>query len=279
MSISEQIQAKARELLEQGKVDCVIGYEKGSLPNTARPVFVYDVSEVDNLIFDSLCSHNLTTYLPGLKGKAMALVVKACDNRSLNVLLQEHQVEREKLYVIGVACEGIRLDGKLQARCESCSDRTPNNCDVLVGEPATVTADAVEYAEVNQFEGKPVEDRLAYWQAQFSSCIRCFACRQACPNCYCSECIAEQTMPEWVTLPVEASNNKMFHIIRAYHMAGRCVGCNECERACPMGIPISLLNRKIAKDVKDLFGHVAGLSPDTEPPLATFRKEETLAKA
>lgn len=279
MSISEQIRAKAKELLEAGRVECVIGYEKGSLPNVARPSFVYKAGEVDNLIFDSLCSHNLTTYLPGLKGKSVAVVVKACDNRSLNVLLQEHQVERDKVYVIGVVCEGMRFNGALQARCEKCADRVPSNCDVVIGEPPPVTARCEDYADVAELESKSAAERLAYWYGEFDRCIRCFACRQTCPNCYCSECIAEQAVPEWVTLPVDPLNNKMFHIIRAYHMAGRCVGCNECERACPMGIPISLLNRKIAKDVKELFGHVAGLSPDVEPPLATFRKDETLTKA
>lgn len=279
MSISEQIRAKAKELLEQGKVECVIGYEKGSLPDVARPSFVYKADEVDNLIFDSLCSHNLTTYLPGLKGKSVAVVVKACDNRSLNVLLQEHQVERDKVYVIGVVCDGVKVEGKLQARCEACAERVPANSDFLAGEPTAAMAASVDFADVVELEGKSAAERMAYWHSQFDSCIRCFACRQTCPNCYCSECIAEQTMPEWVMLPVDPLNNKMFHIIRAYHMAGRCVGCNECERACPMGIPISLLNRKIAKDVRDLFGHVAGLFPDAEPPLATFRKEETLTKA
>jgi Na+-translocating ferredoxin:NAD+ oxidoreductase RnfC subunit len=88
--------------------------------------------------------------------------------------------------------------------------------------------------------------------------------------------MAEQVDPLWVGIAIELPEKAFFHVMRAYHLAGRCVECNACELACPMHIPLSLLNRKIAKEVEALFGYRAGGDPQTPPPLATFRKDEEL---
>jgi Fe-S oxidoreductase len=88
--------------------------------------------------------------------------------------------------------------------------------------------------------------------------------------------VAEQLDPSWMSIAIDLPQKQFFHVMRAYHLAGRCSGCNACEEACPMDIPLSLLNRKVAKEVETLFGYKAGQNAELLPPLATFRKEEQL---
>jgi len=53
----------------------------------------------------------------------------------------------------------------------------------------------------------------------------------------------------------------IFHLTRAIHLAGRCVDCGACTRACPAGVNLSILNRKLAKDVKVYFSLETGMIP------------------
>jgi formate hydrogenlyase subunit 6/NADH:ubiquinone oxidoreductase subunit I len=59
----------------------------------------------------------------------------------------------------------------------------------------------------------------------------------------------------------------IFHLIRAMHTVGRCVGCNECERSCPAQIPLTILYSLLRRDVEEMFGYEAGRSVDDKPPL------------
>jgi ferredoxin len=209
--------------------------------------------------------------------------------RALNVLIHEGQVTREQVFVIGVACPGMlephaRQDGGAgaasaqaeQAHCLRCKERVPVFYDALVGKPPEVDAPDETWADVAELEAMTPDERLAFWAQEFERCIRCYACRQACPGCYCFECLIEQVDPEWASIAHGIPEKAFFHVMRAYHLAGRCVECHACDLACPMHIPLSLLNRKIAKEVEALFGYVAGGDPETPPPLATFRKDEEL---
>lgn len=291
--MTKQIQAKAHELLSNGDVTCVIGYEIGPR-STVRPFFAYRPDEVNRLVWNDHCNHNLTTYLrdwkqPRVQGQEpprVGIVVKACDARALNVLIQERQVTRDRLHVIGVVCQGMHdgdddapllrsCSGQLQARCEHCAERTPVVYDTLVGEPVVVPARA-GWADVETLEAKTTQERLAFWVGQFDRCLRCYACRQVCPGCYCHECLAEQVDPLWVGIGIDFSEKYFFHIMRAYHLAGRCIDCNECERVCPVNIPLSLLNRRIAREIMELFDYTPGLSADDPLPLMTFRPNEEL---
>ena len=70
---------------------------------------------------------------------------------------------------------------------------------------------------------------------------------------------------------VDDFEENMFHIIRAYHVAGRCTDCGECSRVCPQGIPLHLLNRKIIKDMNELYGeYQAGEEIGQRHPLTDF---------
>jgi formate dehydrogenase subunit beta len=286
IEIGKQIRAKAQELLSDDQVACVIGYETAPR-GVVRPFFAYQANEADRLVWNGRCGHNLTTYLRDWKGPRaqgqepprVGIVVKACDARALNVLIQEKQLTRDRLHVIGVVCPGIRdgdgEDAPLQARCERCAERTPVVYDTLLGEP-TVTPTRVEWADVETVEAMTPQERLAFWMGQFDRCLRCYACRQACPGCYCYECLAEQVDPLWVGIGIDFPEKYFFHIMRAYHLAGRCVDCDECERVCPVNIPLSLLNRRIAREITELFDYAPGLSPKEPSPLTTFRPNEEL---
>jgi formate dehydrogenase (coenzyme F420) beta subunit len=192
------------------------------------------------------------------------------------VLIHEGQISREEVFVIGVACPGMADGTTLQDHCQRCRERVPVFYDALVGEPARVKLPADDWSDVAELEGMTPAERLAFWCREFDRCIRCYACRQACPGCYCFECLAEQVDPAWVSIAHGIPQKAFFHVMRAYHLAGRCVECQACDQACPMHIPLSLLNRKIAKEVEALFSYKAGGDPEIPPPLATFLKDEEL---
>jgi ferredoxin len=209
----------------------------------------------------------------------VAIIVKPCDSRALNVLLAEKQIGREHLYVIGVVCAGIvegagfagQSSDRLQARCLRCSDRVPVIYDFLVGEPTQAEIED-DYVDVAELEAMSPAERAAFWLKQYERCILCYACRQVCPGCYCSICMFERDDSLWVGIATGVKEKEAFHLGRAYHLAARCVGCDECERVCPMGLPLSLLNRKLAKEVEALFHYHAGDEP-SQSPLATMLAE------
>jgi formate dehydrogenase subunit beta len=297
--IQAGIQVRARELLSLGEVRCVIGHER-SPKDRIRPVFIYEEADADRLVWDQTCWHNLMVYLRGQvlpTGRQdvpsrVAVVARPCDVRALNVLLHEGQVARDQVFVIGVACPGMLAGDRAQARvqdspvgeetrslaehCQRCKERVPVFYDALVGEPPHVGMVEEDWADVAELEAVTPAERLTFWAREFDRCIRCYACRQACPGCYCFECLAEQVDPLWVSIAHGVPQKAFFHVMRAFHLAGRCVECHACDQACPMHIPLSLLNRKIAKEVESLFDYVAGGDPETPPPLATFRKDEDL---
>ncbi len=212
------------------------------------------------------------------------VVVKPCDSRDLNVLLAETQIERERAYVIGVACDGIvrgsgfapqlaisNRQSAIQDRCLRCGERMPVVYDVLVGEPPQVNIQD-DYADVAKLEAMMPAERVAFWLKQYERCIRCYACRQVCPGCYCNVCMFERDDSLWGGISTGVKEKEFFHLGRAYHLAARCVECNECERVCPMELPLSLLNRKLAKEVLELFRYRAGVEP-VKAPLLTMLAE------
>jgi ferredoxin len=291
--LQAQIRAKARELLASNQVQCVIGYEMGSR-GQVRPAFVYAADDVERLVWNQGCTHNLVTYLhdkkkPARRGEEpphVAIIVKPCDSRGLNVLLAESQIQRERVFVIGVTCEGMvkgagfpstgsgqNGDQGPQARCLRCDERTPVVYDVLIGEPPQVEI-SDDYADIAALEAKTPAERVAFWLQQYDRCIRCYACRQVCPGCYCNVCMFERDDSLWAGIATEIKEKETFHLGRAYHLAARCIECNECERVCPMELPLSLLNRKLAKEVQELFGYRAGLEPVQGPLLTMLAENE-----
>lgn len=288
MAMTAALQDKAKQLLESKQVSCVVGYEVGSRGFT-RPAFIYQVNDVERLVWSQACTHNLTSYirhiLQGISDdetttQRVAVVIKPCDSRAINVLLSENQFSREQVHLIGVTCEGI-VDGAgymhvdsdvLQARCQRCSERVPIVYDTLIGEPPQVEAVDV-YSVLEKIDDLTATERSEFWLSHFDRCIRCYACRQVCPMCHCPVCLYERDDSLWTGMGIRLNDKRTFHLGRAYHLAGRCIGCDECERVCPMNIPISLLNLMLAREMEKAFGFRAGLSA-TPSPLVTIISEE-----
>ncbi|MDP3803962.1 MAG: 4Fe-4S dicluster domain-containing protein [Candidatus Omnitrophota bacterium] len=287
----EELRDKARELLKNKRSDVIIGYKRASDGVSAMPAFIINEKEIDTLVFDIYCVYNLSGYIKDFPGKKVAFVAKACDAVSIAVLCGENQAKREDLFIIGVECRGViddkrSLSGGTEGqetgfaeKCRNCKSAAPLLYDhLLKGGDMTKKDrernDEDDYVSIRKMEARSPAERLKFWQDEFSRCIRCYACRQVCPFCYCPTCVADQTMPAWFSKAADLLGNFSWNVTRAIHLAGRCTGCGECERACPMGIPLMDLNKKIAKDVKELFNYEAGFNAEQKPLFSSFDKSD-----
>lgn len=308
--ITKAIQETAQKLLQNKEVELVVGFAKGSLPLRYTPCFIRQPEEAQKLAWGYGCENNLATYLRKRPEK-LAVVAKGCDSRSIVELIKENQINRGNLVIIGVPCHGmidrkkvtrllagrelleaevkdnrvllkgknfsesVPLDQLLYDSCLTCQHPNPVLYDIMVGEPLPVS-EKDTFTDVANFEAKAPAERRSYLLQELSRCIRCYACRQACPMCFCEECFADCSMPQWVSkssLDVQA--NLFFQAVRVLHLAGRCVDCGACDRACPMGIDLRTLTRKMVRDIQELFGYTAGISLEEKPPLAAPIKTAT----
>ncbi|WP_407309359.1 4Fe-4S dicluster domain-containing protein [Desulfosporosinus sp. SB140] len=306
-SIIEDIRETARQLLADGKVDVVIGYEKGSLPLKATPCFVRTAQDAEKLIWDETCENNLAAFTNKFPGKK-AIIAKGCDSRALVVLMQENQLVRDDLYIVGVSCQGVvdkrkieaelgeiieatLADGKVSikgmsgdgvftlaevkdATCQTCRYPNPVIEDVHLGATIEVPQQSVPFADVVAMENKSDSEREAYFGEQMDKCIRCYSCRNACPLCYCQECFVDCNTPRWLTGGVDRAENLLFQAGRVLHLAGRCVDCGACSRACPQGVDIRALNRKMSRDVLEMYHHESGIGEDVKPALNVYSGDD-----
>ncbi|MBI5445591.1 MAG: 4Fe-4S dicluster domain-containing protein [Deltaproteobacteria bacterium] len=242
--------------------------------------------------------------------KVVAVVARGCTSRSVVLHLQERQYEREDVVLLGVPCAGFvdrrkaakalqgeellgagedgdrltlrsRMEEKsvplaelLAESCAVCRTNQPVLADVFLGDPAPAMDCAREYASVEEHEKLELEERWAAFARETAKCIRCFACRNACPGCYCKSCAIEQTQPEWMGITVDPSDTQVFQLMRIYHQAGRCVDCGACAAACPMGVDLRKYLKKLDKDAFELFGRRAGESLDGVPVLAEASEKD-----
>ncbi|HEX2968371.1 MAG TPA: 4Fe-4S dicluster domain-containing protein [Bacteroidales bacterium] len=254
------ISLKAQELLESGKVQLVIGYEKGTT-GVIRPSFISDPQKTEKLICDENCVQNLAVYLtkPEVRkfGK-IGIVAKIPVMRSIMVLISEQQVKPDDIIVMGIDSDGSVLELPDMSVMQAYIERS----DLTI---------SPEYRKkLDEIIALKPEERFAWWKKQFEKCIRCYACRQACPMCYCTRCAAEVNQPQWIPVKATAHGNMDWHILRAMHLAGRCVGCGECGRACPVGIPCHLLSMHLSGKVFDHFNVQAGTSVKMHSAMSTY---------
>jgi coenzyme F420-reducing hydrogenase delta subunit/ferredoxin len=280
-ALTRRLRSVAKELLDEGKASLVLGYRRGSLPEQAVPGFVTHSEQTGDLIWDSHCFHNLSVYLPerGERNGKVAAVVKKCDAATVVGLLQEKQLSREKLLLIGVQCDGVWEGDRLAAKCRSCDGRVSSLCDIAVtpegsAENAIPDEPDPRDAAIAYLESLDAATRWSFWQEQFGRCIRCYACRAACPLCYCETCITDKHRPQWISPAIDDTGNTAWNVVRAFHLAGRCTGCDECARVCPADIRLDLINRKLVHVVEECFDYRAGTDPETVPPLTEFRDDD-----
>ena len=310
----QELILKAKSLLESGEVVRVLGWRKGENPWDVEPAFFASAQELEDFVYSGFCGANLSKYMieaSKLDGKTLVFL-KPCDTYSFNQLIKEHRVDRDKAYIIGVGCKGklsinkidfagildiagagypdaaetltvktlygdkqIAYKDAMLERCHVCKGKEHKIYDELLGDSAD-TADADRFAQVAAIEAMSPEEKFAFFQAELSKCIRCNACRNVCPACSCRKCVFDSTKYDSAQKANTTSfEEKMFHIIRAFHVAGRCTDCGECSRVCPQGIPLHLFNRKFIKDINELYGdYQAGADTDSRGPLTNFRTDD-----
>jgi ferredoxin len=244
------------------------------------------------------------------KKKVVGVVARGCTTRSIIIHLQERQYDRDEVYIIGVPCTGYLdrkelnqaingaeiLEGTIDAgqvkikttdgdksmalqdvladSCLFCRFNNPIISDTMVGSPAPAMNPDHEYDDVSEFEKKSIDERWAYFVKEMEKCIRCNACRQACPSCYCPTCFMEQSQPQWVGIGEDKTDTQVFQLMRLYHMVGRCVDCGSCVAVCPMGVDLRKFLKKIDKDCWELFGNRAGSSMEDQPPLSKYNEND-----
>jgi len=273
-----------------------------------EPCFAGTPEDVDQFVWDSNCGINLANYLTNRKEK-IGIVAKGCDTRNIVTHIVENKISREQLVVIGVPCKGmidkhkiatlfgdeiqdvtengekilVTAGGKettlnksevLQKNCAVCTHPNPVIHDEIVAEKVEEQQDVDRYADVREIEAMAPQDKWDYFESLLSPCIRCYACRNACPLCYCPTCFVDESKPQWVGKGQDPADVRTFHFLRAFHCAGRCTDCGACERACPVGINMRVFTKKLEKDCFEQFGWEAGMSLDERPPLDTYRPDD-----
>ncbi|MFO8031077.1 MAG: hypothetical protein R6U22_00875, partial [Desulfohalobiaceae bacterium] len=260
---TEQLRKVAQELLEQGKVDCFIGYRQGSVPLRDAPFVAYSAQEAQELVWSSFCTANLAKLLIGRSDRA-GIVAQGCVSRNIVGLIQENQVKRENIHVVGICSPAMVDHRKVQAKfpdkfiqrveedqdylyvygqgleesllkrdvrrnnCYTCAHRNPVIYDQLLGElgPETWGGDIDKVAA--PWENLSADERWQRFEQTFQDCIRCYACRDVCPLCYCNQCFVDENRPQWCGKSQDEADIYTFHILRAFHCAGRCTDCGAC---------------------------------------------------
>jgi len=270
MGIQEQYRSEAAALLSSGEVKLVIGFGAGSTADRRRPLFARTPEEAQKFVLDAACIANLSTYLlaEGLlsDGKKVGVFLKPDGIRSVNILISEAQLKPEQVVILGYAIENGKDVAALEGRTVS---------DFSIGEKIrnlTPPPHVIEAAE--KIEAMSAEERFEYWKEEFSKCIKCYACRQVCPMCYCRRCIVDVNQPQWVSTSSHTLGNFEWNLVRAFHLAGRCASCGACDRACPVNIPLRLVNYRMGKEVRSAFDYVAGENSDQKPVLASFKQDD-----
>ncbi len=308
----DQLVEKATQLLADGTVTRVLGWKKGEFDYDVTPAVFADAEALKDFVFDDFCGANFSKYLikeTGKEGKVLVFL-KPCDTYSFNQLLTEHRFDREKVYAVGIPCDGMIDVAKVKAlvgdgilsvksgddvkvetlydgtktlakadvlaeRCVNCKSKKHVAYDELLGEDGDVL-DSKRFDQVAELEAMTPDERYAFWQNELSKCIRCNACRDVCPACTCEKCVfGNPNSGVENKAPADSFEEKMFHIIRAFHVAGRCTDCGECSRVCPQNIPLHLLNRKFIKDINTFYGeYQAGEEVGSRAPLVNYTLDD-----
>ncbi len=303
-----KIREIASKLLEKKEVVKVIGFADGTLPMASVPIAVKKKQDIDKLVFNSTCGLNLANYIRQQKGK-IAIVAKGCDSRNIVTHITENQIQRDNVIIIGVPCSGMISKTKVSAlfedeiisfvenddsivvasnlkeetlnkadylreNCTLCTHRNPVIYDELASDLIEEQKLENLFPDVDAIENLNTEEKWQHFQELTQNCIRCYACKNACPICYCPTCFVDETGPQWVGKGQNETDVNTFHFLRAFHCAGRCTDCGACVEACPMDINVREFTRKLNKDSLEMFDWEAGLDIKKRPPLDTYSPDD-----
>lgn len=235
---------RSKELIESSAVKVVIGYCQGS-GNKTRALFVEKPEDADKLIFDSRCIQNLATYITKKEIKSKGKIAIAATlpvMRSIIQLASEFQVSDAEILVLGLTPDSKMIEFASLAELEKYIHQFELDIDERNKELLA------------KIEGMTQEERWQFWVKELEPCFKCYACRAACPMCYCHRCTVDFNQPQWIPVPATEIGNIEWHLMRAIHLTGRCIDCDACYNACPLAIPVNLLTKKTIVDAKANFG-------------------------
>ncbi len=259
----EALKQKAKELLQSREVHAVLGYAEGTF-GSRRPHFARKPEQVDRLVLDEACTQNLATYLTKHEVKHLgkvAVVALPATQRALLQLVAERQLRDDAICLLAMDGDSVKVLDSGAAVEEHLALKTDG-------------MGAADRALIAKLQAMSRAERWAFWQQELARCVKCYACRNSCPMCYCEHCTMDCNRPQWVPVPSHALGNLEYHMVRAMHLAGRCVECGECGRACPVGIPVHLLTFFAEESTARQFGQKAGHSAKLDYALSTFRPDD-----
>lgn len=274
----DALRARAAKLLDAGEVVCVIGWEAGRFPGQRTPFVAKTAKDAEHLVFDEFCEQAIGKYVLEHKDEGrVGLFCRGCESRAINRMIADNQLKRENVYLLGLPCSGMadHRTGQPLKRCVECQQKNPLIHDEIIGEEVLETK-ANRFADVDRLESMTREERRAFFDRMYETCIRCYACRNACPCCTCRECFVEQERVGWQGKQFNIDEARFYGITRAFHVGDRCIECGECERVCPMGLPLMTLMHKQVRDIDELFGPYdgSGFSVDGPDPLRTYKTDD-----
>lgn len=137
---------------------------------------------------------------------------------------------------------------------------------------------------IKEKEGIKGIDKVAEF---FDKCVNCHNCRQACPICYCKECLFDSSVFDaeaykflrraeikgLFKMPTDAL---LFQLGRMNHMILSCVECGLCEQACPSNIPLMEVLIPVAENAQKEFSYEPGKDTAEKIPLIIYREDEFL---
>lgn len=255
---------KVTQLLDDKIINVFIGYEKGSA-GRIRALFARNAEQAGKLVFDAGCTQNLSGYLLKHEVKHLGkigILANIAALRSIMQLASEFQIKDGEVLVLFA-----NNDGTFTELVDFHSIET-----ILEVADTGISTDEKEM--IARLEAMTVTERWNFWNKEFEKCIKCYACRAACPMCYCHRCTTDVNQPQWIPVASHERGNLDYHLMRAMHLAGRCVNCGECATACPMDIPLNLLTYQLIEPIKSGFGATAGLKADAMYALSTFKPDD-----
>ncbi len=245
-----------KQLFEKETIDIFLGYKMVDGHPLPHCFSKSHPEELDALVvgparyaLEKFATH-IRAAKPDIK---IGMLARDCNQRALNVLTIWNQMNPDNVQTVNINCCPSNL--KEHGDCSYLEPETPGVHKREVGINNT--------ANIQDLEAYDQNERMSRWMYEFQKCIKCYGCRNICPVCFCEECSLEhKDLVGAGALPPEVP---IFHLVRAVHMAGRCIDCGLCEDACPSDIPLRLLYRKVNDIVVNVFDYQTGAGADQSP--------------